>query len=61
MNKETDYCDLGLTKKFTIQTSLECKISIPILAAKDSSYFHILKINNEKEYDHICSVMESLV
>ena len=61
MNKETEYCDLGLTKKFTFQTLAECEINIPILTTKDSSFLHILKIDNEKEYNHICSVVESLV
>jgi hypothetical protein len=61
INKETEYCDLGLTEKFIIHTLSECEINIPILAAKDSSLFHIIKIDNEKEYDHICSIVESLV
>ena len=60
-NKETEYCDLGLTEKFIIHTLSECEINIPILAAKDLSLFHIIKIDNEKEYEHICSVVESLV
>ncbi len=61
MNKETEYYDLGLTKKFTFQTLAECEINIPILTTKNSSFLHILKIDNEKEYNHICSVVESLV
>ena len=36
------------------------EIRIPIIATKNSHIFHLIKIDNEKEYEHICSVVESL-
>lgn len=36
------------------------EIKIPIIATKNSHIFHLIKIDNEKEYEHICSVVESL-
>lgn len=59
-SEETDY-DLGLIKRYVFSCVNYGEINIPILAAKDSSLFHIIKIDNEKEYGHICSVVESLV
>lgn len=37
------------------------EIKIPIIATKKSHIYHLIKIDDEKEYDHICSVVESLV
>lgn len=38
-----------------------CEIKIPIITTKNSHTFYLIKIDNEKEYEHICSVVESLV
>ena len=59
-SEETDY-NLGLFKRYTFSYTNSCEINIPILAAKDSALFHIIKIDSEKEYEHICIVVESLV
>lgn len=37
------------------------EIKIPLETTKNNTLFHVIKIDNEKEYDHICSVVESLV
>ena len=59
-SEEMDY-DLGLIKRYVFSHINHYEINIPILEAKDSSLFHIIKIDSAKEYDHICSVVESLV
>ena len=59
-SEETDY-DLGLFKRYVFSYINHCEINIPILAAKDSSLFHIIEIDNEKEYKNICIIVESLV
>lgn len=37
------------------------EIKIPIIKTKQSHLFHIVEVENEKEYDHICAVVESLI
>lgn len=66
----------ALTGKLSIQSNTEeyegCQrlvfsylgnyeIKIPLETTKNNTLFHIIKIDSEKEYDHICSVVESLV
>lgn len=36
------------------------EIKIPLETTKNNTLFNIIKIDSEKEYDHICSVVESL-
>ena len=38
----------------------KCEINIPIIETKNSSLFHLIKIDNEKEYNLICTIVESL-
>ena len=59
-SEETDY-DLGLSRRYVFSYINHCEINIQILEAKDSSLLHIIEIDNEKEYNHICAVVESLV
>lgn len=59
-SEETDY-DLGLFNRYVFSYINHCEINIQILEAKDSSLLHIIAIDNEKEYNHICAVVESLV
>ena len=59
-SEEMDY-DLNLFNRYAFSYINHGEINIPILAAKDSSLFHIIKIDSEKEYEHICIVVESLV
>lgn len=37
------------------------EIKIPIIETKQFHLFHIVEVENEKEYEHICAVVESLV
>lgn len=62
--KETTDYDLGLARKmiFSFYENYEnYEINIPLKPTEQNHIFHIIKIDNEKEYDHICSVVESLV
>ena len=42
-------------------TITDCEVKIPIEATKNAHLFHIIKLDSEKEYEHICAVVESLV
>ena len=57
--RTTDY-DLGLARKLVFNNYEDCEINIPIKSTKYNHIFHIIEIDSEKEYDHICSVVESL-
>lgn len=56
--KQTEY---EITKNIIFSHLKDCEIKIPLEMTKNNALFHIIKINSEKEYDHICSVVESLV
>lgn len=47
--------------KIVFPYSRNCEIKIPLEITKNNAFFHIIKIDSEKEYEHICSVVESLV
>ena len=57
--KTTDY-DLGLARKMIFSFYKNYEINIPLRSTEQNHIFHIIKIDNEKEYEHICSVVESL-
>lgn len=59
--KETTDYDLGLARKMIFSFYENYEINIPLKPTEQNHIFHIIKIDNEKEYDHICSVVESLV
>lgn len=61
VEKETTDCDLGLTRKMIFSICENYEINIPLKSTEQNHIFHIVEIDNEKEYDHICSVVESLV
>lgn len=60
MEKETQDYDIGLSRKFTFHTYENYEINIPIEITKQNHAFHIIEIDDEKEYEHICAVVESL-
>ena len=59
-SEETDY-DLGLFNRYVFSYVNYGEIKIPIIETKQSHLFHIIEVENEKEYEHICAVVESLV
>lgn len=59
--KETADVDLGLSRKMTFSFYENYEINIPLKSTEQNHIFHIVEIDNEKEYEHICSVVESLV
>ena len=59
--KETTDYDLGLARKMIFSFYENYEINIPLKPTEQNHIFHITEIDNEKEYDHICSVVESLV
>ena len=61
MEKETTDYDLGLARKMIFSTYENYEINIPIKPTEQNHMFHIIEIDSEKEYEHICSVVESLV
>ena len=52
--------DINTYRTFCSLTQ-QAEIKIPIIETKQFHLFHIVKIDNEKEYEHICSVVESLI
>lgn len=48
-------------RKIVFSDLVNYEVKIPLETTKNNTLFHIIKIDNEKEYDHICSVVESLV
>lgn len=58
--KETTDYDLGLARNIIFNIYENYEITIPIKPTEQSHLFHILEIENEKEYEHICAVVESL-
>lgn len=61
IEKETIDCDLGLARKMTFNTYENYEVNIPLKPTEKNHVFHIVEIDDEKEYEHICSVVESLV
>lgn len=61
MEKETTDYDLGLARKMIFNIYQNYEINIPIKPTEQNHIFHIIEIDNEKEYEHICAVVESLV
>ena len=61
VEKETTDYDLGFARKMIFNIYENCEINIPIKPTEKNHFFHIIEIDNEKEYEHICSVVESLV
>jgi len=59
--KETTDYDLGLARKMIFSIYENYEINIPLKPTGQNHIFHIIEIDNEKEYEHICSVVESLV
>ena len=58
--KETTDYDVGLARKMIFSIYENCEINIPIKPTEKNHFFHIIEIDNEKEYEHICAVVESL-
>ena len=61
VEKETTDYDLGLARKIIFNNYENYEINIPIKPTEQNHMFHIIEIDNEKEYEHICAVVESLV
>lgn len=59
--KETTDYNLDLARKMIFSFYENYEINIPLKPTEQNHIFHIIEIDNEKEYDHICSVVESLV
>ena len=59
--KETTDYDLGLARKMIFSFYENYEINIPIKPTEKNHFFHIVEVENEKEYEHICTVVESLV
>lgn len=60
LEKETTDYNLNISKRIIFSNYENYEINIPIKSTKQNHIFHIIKIDNEKEYNHICSVVESL-
>ena len=60
LEKETTDYDSNIPKRIIFSNYENYEINIPIKSTKQNHIFHILKIDNEKEYNHICAVVESL-
>lgn len=58
-SEETDY-EINSCRRIIFSYLQNYEIKIPIIATKNSHIYHLIKIDNEKEYEHICSVVESL-
>ena len=43
------------------RAEIRAEIKIPIIETKQSHLFHIIEVENEKEYERICTVVESLI
>ena len=61
VEKETTDYDLDLARKIIFNFYENYEINIPIKPTEQNRIFHIIEIDNEKEYAHICAVVESLV
>lgn len=48
------------TYRIIYSLNQRAEIKIPIIETKQSHLFHIVEVENEKEYEHICAVVESL-
>lgn len=59
LNEEQTEYDIVCRKIVSDLRNYEVKI--PLEVTKNNTLFHIIKIDSEKEYDHICSVVESLI
>lgn len=59
--REESDITLNGSKRIAFTYLDSCEIKIPIYKTKNSAFFHIIAIDNEKEYDHIRAVVESLV
>ena len=60
INKEKEEYDISCCQRLIFCCSKDYEIKIPLELTKNNSLLHILKIDDEKEYNHICSVVESL-
>lgn len=64
----TDTIDITINKekeslqynRIVFSDAEKCKLNMILKSTKNDHFFHIIKIDNEKEYEHICSVVESL-
>ena len=61
LNTEQTECDIAGCQRLVFSYLGNYEIKIPLETTKNNALFHIIKIDSEKEYDHICSVVESLV
>lgn len=61
INKEETDFEINTVQRIIFSYTNKYEIKIPILATKNSHFYHIIEINDLKEYDHICAVVESLV
>lgn len=60
LNTEQTEYEITGCKRIVFSQLGNYEIKIPLEITKNNALFHIIKINDEKEYDHICSVVESL-
>ena len=61
VNREETDIEINSCRRIVFSHTNNYEIKIPIEVTKNSHLFHIMKIDNEKEFEHICSVVESLV
>ena len=61
LNTEQTEYDITGCQRLVFSHLGNYEIKIPLEMTKNNALFHIIKIDSEKEYDHICSVVESLV
>ena len=59
--KNTINYDLGRARKIIFDFYKDYEIKIQLKPTEQNHIFHIVEIDNEKEYELICSVVESLV
>lgn len=48
------------TYRIIYSLNQRAEVKIPIIETKQSHLFHIVEVENEKEYERICAVVESL-
>ena len=61
LNEEQSEYEVANCRRIVFSHLGNYEIKIPLEVTKNNALFHIIKIDSKKEYDHICSVVESLV
>lgn len=61
LNEEREEYEITGCQRLIFSHLGNYEIKIPLETTKNNTLFHVIKIDSEKEYDHICAVVESLV